>query len=177
MVKTCAKCQVTKPVGEFYAAPDNRDGLTGACKVCKRAAAKAHADANREVVREQARDYRERNRDKVRASRKRWRDAHRDQEQARARQWKRENPDAHARHKSKDRARRYGADHEPYSRAAVFERWGSRCCYCDSEATTLDHVAPLGFGGHDVERNVAPACQPCNSSKGRKALTEWALTW
>ncbi|MFB6535094.1 HNH endonuclease [Streptomyces noursei] len=82
-----------------------------------------------------------------------------------------------ARYRSKDRARRYGADHEPYSRAAVFERWGSCCCYCDREATTLDHVAPLGFGGHDEERNVVPACQPCNSSKGRKTLAEWVAKW
>ncbi|MER5304607.1 HNH endonuclease [Streptomyces lasiicapitis] len=176
-MKVCTKCGETKPPSEFYAAPNNRDGLTGACKLCKRAAQRAYVGANREAVNEAKREWRARNADAVRSKQRDWYAANSERDRARSKQWKQANPDARARHNSKDRARRYGADHEPYSRTAVLGRWGSRCCYCDASATTLDHVVPLGFGGHDVERNVVPACQPCNSSKGRKTLAEWALAW
>ncbi|GGR71225.1 bacteriophage protein [Streptomyces aureoverticillatus] len=167
-MKTCTKCGEAKPRSEFYADPGKRDGLKCACKSCVRAQRQEYRASDR--GRAAARNYREQNRDKHREWERSWARAN-PEKKAR---WKRENPDAVARHRSKDRARRYGAEHAPYSRAAVFERWGSRCCYCDGEATTLDHVAPLGFGGHDVEANVVPACARCNSSKGRKTLAEWA---
>ncbi|WP_405801681.1 HNH endonuclease [Streptomyces sp. NBC_01506] len=147
------------------------------CKACKRAATKARADTNREAVRKEAQSYRQRNRDKIRTAQRAWRALNRERESERSKAWKLQNPDAHARHNSKARAKRYGAEHEPYSRAAVFTRWASRCCYCGSEATALDHVVPLGFGGHDVERNVVPACWPCNSSKGGKSLADWVAAW
>ena len=174
MVKTCTKCGETKHRSEFYAAPGSRDGFRNPCKVCKRAAARQHRKENPELVREAQRAWRLRNPQKVAENHRKWRESNKEYESQRTRAWKRNNPDAHARHKSKARAKRYGAEHEPYSRAAVFERWGSRCCYCDGEATTLDHVTPLGFGGHDVEANVVPACARCNSSKGRKTLAKWA---
>jgi HNH endonuclease len=47
------------------------------------------------------------------------------------------------------------------------------CVYCGTRATTVDHIRPLTRGGHEAEYNLAPACAPCNKSKGRKLLTEW----
>lgn len=123
------------------------------------------------------REYRRQNADKVASCKRSWRQANREHVAASRAEWKQANPDAVAAHRAKARAIRYGAKHEPYSRSALFSRWGGRCCYCDAEATSVDHVEPLGYGGHDVVTNVVPACQPCNSSKGRRSLAEWAQQW
>lgn len=47
------------------------------------------------------------------------------------------------------------------------------CTYCDSLATTIDHVVPLIYGGTNFEGNLVPACRRCNGSKGGKLLVEW----
>lgn len=172
MVKTCTKCGESKPRSEFYASTETRDGLRNPCKACRLRQRSQYVA--RDDVRAARREYRQANAEAIADAGRRWRIANPERQAARTAEWKRANPDAHARHKSKDRARRYGAEHEPYSRAEVFARWGSRCCYCDAVATTIDHVVPLGFGGHDVETNVVPACLPCNVRKGRKTLAEWA---
>jgi hypothetical protein len=72
------------------------------------------------------------------------------------------------------RAETYGVNHEPYSRTEIMARWHWRCAYCDAPAEHLDHVEPLSKGGADAERNMLPACAPCNLSKGAKTLAEWA---
>ncbi|MFJ7588418.1 HNH endonuclease [Streptomyces sp. NPDC097617] len=174
MVKTCSKYGETKPYSEFYASAGTRDGQRNPCKsCCLRRQANYDARADVQAAR---REYRQANAVAIAEARRRWRLANPELHAARSAEWKRANPDAHARHKSKDRARRYGAEHEPYSRAEVFARWGSRCCYCNEPATSIDHVVPLSRGGHDVEANAVPCCKSCNSSKGRKTLAEWAAS-
>lgn len=75
------------------------------------------------------------------------------------------------------RARLAGVEREPYSRQALFERWGHRCCYCDAPATDVEHITPLCKGGGDVLSNVTVACGKCNGAKGAKTLAEWAGTF
>lgn len=75
------------------------------------------------------------------------------------------------------RAENYGVRSEEYSRTAVMARWDYKCVYCDGRAQHLDHVHPLSRGGEDVERNIVPACQKCNLSKGAKTLAEWVESW
>lgn len=50
---------------------------------------------------------------------------------------------------------------------------GRRCAYCPDLASTVDHILPLHLGGTNYIENLAPACRPCNTSKGRLTLTEW----
>lgn len=62
-------------------------------------------------------------------------------------------------------------------RDALLHRWvadGRLCTYCEALASSVDHVVPLHRGGTNYEGNLAPACRPCNSSKGRHLLTEWS---
>jgi len=49
------------------------------------------------------------------------------------------------------------------------------CVYCGKRPARLtpDHVVPLGSGGTHVGSNLAPACLPCNMSKGKKSLLLW----
>ena len=63
----------------------------------------------------------------------------------------------------------------PLTRRAVFARDGGRCVYCDSPATSLDHVVPRSRGGEHVWTNVVSACRRCNHLKADRSVTE--LGW
>lgn len=58
---------------------------------------------------------------------------------------------------------------------AIVESYNGHCCYCGRTdlPLTQDHIHSLNRGGNHTASNVAPACQPCNSSKGAKMLDEW----
>lgn len=63
--------------------------------------------------------------------------------------------------------------HTPAEWRARLAEFAGLCRYCGAPATTRDHVIPISRGGTDNIDNIAPACQPCNSSKGTKMLGEW----
>lgn len=62
------------------------------------------------------------------------------------------------------------------SRDEIIQRDGQACYLCGKEisihAITLDHIVPLSRGGTHTPLNVRVACQPCNSRKGKKLLSE-----
>jgi len=57
---------------------------------------------------------------------------------------------------------------------AILEAAGRACIYCGSQTRlTQDHLTPISRGGPHTAENVAPACLPCNQSKGAKAVAEF----
>lgn len=79
---------------------------------------------------------------------------------------------------SRRRARKIGAPgkHTTKQWTDLLASYHGLCVYCGAKATTRDHVTPLTAGGTDYIDNIAPACKPCNSSKGTKPLLTWILT-
>lgn len=67
-----------------------------------------------------------------------------------------------------ERGKRKGKKWSQRMRRRLLER-DPRCrwCGCDLnfETCTLDHVIPLGKGGHSGDDNVCLACDPCNKEK------------
>lgn len=63
------------------------------------------------------------------------------------------------------------------TRKAVLARDNGKCAYCSKAATTVDHVLPKSRGGKHEWTNVVASCQPCNSKKDSKLLSElgWTL--
>lgn len=59
---------------------------------------------------------------------------------------------------------------DPTLRRAVIAAHGYRCVYCNAKADSADHILPTALGGEESPRNLVAACQPCNSTKGRKRL-------
>jgi 5-methylcytosine-specific restriction endonuclease McrA len=104
---------------------------------------------------------------------------YREQAKQRVLQWRLDNPEAcrllHIATENARRARKQGARVAgPVSGkvyAAVLA--SGPCVYCGAPATCVDHVVPLARDGHEAEYNLAPACDPCNWSKGSKLLAEW----
>lgn len=68
-MKTCSKCRETKPLEAF-----DRGVRRTECKLCR----KAYREANRELMRAQAKEHYERNAEKVRAKAKAYREANRE---------------------------------------------------------------------------------------------------
>jgi 5-methylcytosine-specific restriction endonuclease McrA len=113
---------------------------------------------------------------------RRWRQANRERVREYQTRWIANNRDRKAAHDRKRRARRAGVEHVPYGGlAGVFERDGGHCAYCgwqvyldvaalDHSKATVDHVAPLSFGGPDVSWNVVLACRLCNNRKQAQPL-------
>jgi len=57
---------------------------------------------------------------------------------------------------------------------AILDAAGHACIYCGSrKQITQDHLMPISRGGNHTAENVAPACAPCNQSKGAKAVMEF----
>lgn len=60
-------------------------------------------------------------------------------------------------------------------RNEILERDKYTCAYCgtDDAQWAVDHVIPLSRGGSNERENLVACCQPCNSSKQDKLLSEW----
>jgi 5-methylcytosine-specific restriction endonuclease McrA len=56
----------------------------------------------------------------------------------------------------------------PFVRELLFELFDGRCAYCQSAATTIDHVVPVSRGGRSERGNLLPACGSCNSRKNAR---------
>jgi 5-methylcytosine-specific restriction endonuclease McrA len=160
-VKRCTKCGEVKPLSEFSADKRRPDGKRFHCKACARV---------------YFREYKRANGDRVRAKQAEYRDANAEQIREYKAAYYRRNPERYTAYEAKRRALKEANAHEPYSRVDIFDRW-SGCCYCDGPAEELDHVTPITKGGADAERNLVPACQTCNRSKGAKTLADWAATF
>ena len=155
-MKECTKCAEEKPLDEFSRDPRKSCGRKSQCRVCDNARRAAYRRANIEKEREADRAYRE-SRDLLEY----------------AEQWRAENPNYHAKWRAENpgfayasRARAFGFDPvaERFTRSDIVAYWGNgeRCIYCDGPFQEIDHMIPVGLGGHHVISNVAPSCVPCN---------------
>lgn len=191
-MKTCSKCGASKPRSAFRSRKGSRDGLHGWCDPCYRtyysARMREWRRKNPERDAANARRFRENNAEAALGRYTRYREQNREKMREYARKRRKENPDlvreSYARWRrahlaqERDRGYRRRLMHQQASdevRALVAQLLEEPCAYCGStEQITIDHIVPLSRGGrHEVE-NLAPACLPCNCSKGARLLSEWA---
>jgi 5-methylcytosine-specific restriction endonuclease McrA len=59
-----------------------------------------------------------------------------------------------------------------WTKGGVLRRDQNICAYCDSKATTIDHVLPRSRGGKNSWKNTVAACFGCNSKKDDKTPAE-----
>jgi 5-methylcytosine-specific restriction endonuclease McrA len=120
-------------------------------------------EKNKERERAKARAYRIANPEKRREAQRRWNEANPEKLKEFNR---RLNPTKKARY----RARLAGVEHEPWTRAQVWDRGRGVCHICsqslDPDRWEADHVVPVSKGGRDALDNLLPAHPRCNRSKG-----------
>jgi len=127
-----------------------------------------------------ARRYRLAHPERERAYRRRWQLANPEYHSTHARTWLAEHPTRAQENARKQSARRRAritrvlATLTAAEWEAILEAADYACIYCGStKQITQDHLTPISRGGNHTAENVAPACGPCNSSKGAKIVTEF----
>lgn len=198
--RLCRKCGCTKPLTADFFLRDSKEnkspntsGFRYGCKVCFLAYQAEYRRKNRErlLARERelnstveakakARQYVENNREIYREACRKWREKNPGKQHESTQRYLKANP-----HKKREfdrtyRARKFGAEHEPYSAADINDMWHKQdgCCYyCDVPVFAtyhIDHKQPLSRGGADKLENLCIACQFCNNSKKDKTEEEFA---
>lgn len=87
------------------------------------------------------------------------------------RRWKRANPDKITNY-SPDRAAA-PFDHAALDYCTIIA--GDPCVFCGGSSEEIDHIVPVSICRSSHWMNLAPACAPCNGSKGAKSLLDFML--
>ena len=102
----------------------------------------------------------------------RWRTIHTEAIKAKARVAYAANPSKDSEKAQRRRARKANAPINDFTAAQwemIKAQYGHRCVYCGRKMKRLtqDHITPLFKGASHTLSNILPACQSCNSKKGR----------
>ena len=94
---------------------------------------------------------------------------HRGESNAAITRWKRTHRDRLVEYEARRRSRVRGCPPlSPENVADKMAYWGNKCWICGGAAGTVDHVKPIAAGGAHLLCNLRPACQSCNSTKGKR---------
>jgi 5-methylcytosine-specific restriction endonuclease McrA len=161
-VKTCRKCNQTKPYGLFALSVTTKSGLGSRCKVCESERGKERYAKIKDKAINHAREYRLNNyKRRIEIERK---SRLKNKEQNRLRKNARQS----IRNKILATSVYVILDKE------LRKIYASPCFMCGAkENQSLDHVIPLSRGGSHSIGNVITLCLNCNCSKNAKTISEW----
>src|SRR3990167_10051937 len=173
--KRCSRCGKRKLRSSFHASSYAPDGLQFNCKPCRSEQMADLYKRKRKIIQERTKRYRKTNAKKVAAFKRRYYESHKEQYNAHLRRWRKANWRRHyVNHLAKRQALLRGATISDFTLEdwiELLEQYGYQCAYCKSTSKlTMDHIVPLSKGGQHTQRNIAPACGPCNSRKGATLL-------
>jgi len=94
MTKTCTKCQVEKPLGEFYKNKNSKDGLFSQCKNCQNLAKQQWRKNNPEKRAAMRRAYYQKYPEKRAEERRRYRQRYPERKAEERRRWRKNQPAA-----------------------------------------------------------------------------------
>ena len=186
-----------KDCGREYAPKGPRSRRCPACqKHYAREYARNWLERNKERIHRYQYEWCANNTARNRENKRRWMREHHEKAVEWSRKWRAANPEKHKAHlrcyqqTPKGRATQRRAKAKRKSRvamtvcdltaeqwAAILEEHNYRCAYCGKDfdmfrRPTQDHITPIFHKGQHTKANILPACKPCNSSKGTKAVAE-----
>ena len=148
-VKVCTKCEIEKPVGDFYKQPRRRTGLSCWCRACSKIAAAKWTAANRE------------------------------RHKALIARWSAENPDRIKEYRDKGYRMRVARMAEAPTFTITEKdrrRLQSGSCAvpgCRDTNIETDHVIPVARGGSHGIGNLQSLCRSHNQSKRDRLWIEF----
>jgi len=159
-MKTCKKCQITKPFDCFYTKSTNADGFQHQCKDCVKLrssvwyhtniekgkeARKAWREANKEKVSEYLHEWRKNNPEKLKEGCAAWRKANKDRVAANAQAWRESHPGAITAYSAKRYASKTQATPgwANTKNIAVFYEFARLLSEWTGEPFHVDHIVPL----------------------------------
>jgi len=160
-MKRCSGCKRELPLDEFHVDKGHADGRTSRCKRCR---AEWVASRKAELVLYNASYY-------VRYRERRIVEIHEYQQ-------RRPEVKVNYRHRYRARKRHAPGSHTFADLAAIFEKQGGICFYCERQLASIqdghfDHVVPLSRGGSDGPENLVFACPGCNWRKHARTPAEF----
>ena len=144
-MKTCTKCNETKPLDCFHAQKKGAFGVTSQCKPCTSLRAKQWHTANRERHISLQTAYRLRTREQATARSKAWREANKKRAAATAAAWSAANKDKKRAATAKRRAALLNAIPKwaDLEQMEHFYRWAKEATQATGIVFEVDHVYPL----------------------------------
>jgi len=146
----------------------------------RNAAARVRYAANPAYFRAKPKAWNAANKERIQANGNAWREANRERHRAYSKAWNVANRDRYRVNQVRAQSRRRARIAHVLSTLTaqewevILEAAGHACVYCGSgERLSMDHLTPISKGGPHTSENVAPACLPCNLSKGAKTVMEF----
>lgn len=185
-MKTCTKCNETKPLTGFYKEAKARDGLKSQCKSCINASnAKYQTDnpdkcntykvkwklSNPHKVKAGNAKYYIDNKDKCDAANAKWRSDNHKKHKASIAKWWEGNPKARRIYKHNRRARSVGKLSKGLADKLFKLQRGKCACGCKKllgDNFHIDHIMPLALGGTNTDNNIQLLRSTCNNQKSAK---------
>lgn len=186
-MKQCSKCNIQKPISDFYKRTSSRDGFHQQCKACMCANSIIWKKNNPEKRRASNKAYKKRYPEKVAAQKKRSYLRNPEKHIQRTRDYRLRNPETNSNWKKNnvEKVREYSnrrrkiliANGVYEIRASFLKRlYASACVVCGSKKRVeMDHVVPISRGGKHTEGNLQPLCKSCNAAKQDKLMIEFKM--
>lgn len=172
--KSCCRCKAILPIDCFNKDKQTIDGLQRRCRICNRQVNQKDYQIHREKRLIKDAKYRKDNPDKTKAAIKRWANVNKQSLRNNTKKWNHNNPEYARQIKQIRRARKLANGIFKVSKKEIYKLYNSPCIYCGSlENIQIDHVIPIARGGTHGIGNLVSACMSCNTSKGKKFISEW----
>ncbi len=176
--KRCNKCGEEKALSEFSKDGQNKDGLKGQCRTCRRAYSAKYRAENKDKGKAYSAKYRAENKEyfaQYYADNREYYAQHNSD-------WRQANPEKKRANDQRRRARKANAKGtftaDDWKARLAYH--GYRCIYCGVEKSetkegylTMEHLIPLSRGGTNYPSNLAPSCKSCNCKKHTKTHFEF----
>ena len=168
-MKTCTKCNVSKPEAEFYSKKAGRKGRRAYCKKCTSEASRSYNIKHNKQMRERSKLYRATNKDKISAYYSTNKDKHNN-----ARNVKRQTSDGKKRRQAEQRRYRlktYGLTISAFDK--LFKGQNGKCAICGLELVDendkgrkVSNAYPRIDHCHETGKIRGLLCNRCNIAMG-----------
>lgn len=172
--KSCCRCKSILSLTSFNKDKQNKDGLQRRCRLCNREVNQLDYQKHQQSRLQKDAKYRAENPEKTKKAIKKWATNNKEKLAQSSREWFKKHPEysAHLRHNRRAMKLQNGV----YKITSIEYKklYAKECIYCGAKGKIhLDHVIPISRGGTHSIGNLVPACASCNTSKGKKFITEW----